>query len=107
MTKQLYIIEYENAHWCGGQLNVLVWAENADDAGILASDHMEETQRELFSDEMDDVPDDEKEEYENDSFVSINSVKPFGPAHDEWQFYQMPDQSEFYPVIGESDEDCK
>lgn len=97
MTKQLYLIDYECAHWCGGQSNVVVWAEDEDDAREVASYHMEEEMRELFSDEYED------EEHDDESSVSVNSVEEFGPAHDEWRFFLDPSQSQFYPIIGEPD----
>lgn len=97
MTKQLFIIEYEFAHWCGGSSNVVVWAEDADDAVILAEVHMEENMRELFWDEYaEDGPDDE-------SAFTVNSVEPFGPGHEQWGFFLDPTQDQFYPVIGEAE----
>lgn len=99
MTKQLYLIDYENAQWCGGQLNVVVWAQDADEAALLAEDHMTEVQRQLFADEYEDYA----EEYgeDDESPVSVNSVEPFGPKHEQWEFYLDPSQAEFYPVVGE------
>lgn len=95
--KQLYIIDYENAHWCGGQLNVCVWATDPEDARIEASDHMEQEQRELFSDQYEEEP-----EYSDDSAVSINSVEVFDETHPEWIYYNDPGQrAAFYPTIGE------
>jgi hypothetical protein len=95
MKKQLFLIDYECAHWCGGSSNVVVWAENEDHAELLAEVHMEENMRELFCDEYaEDGPDDE-------SAVTINSVEPFGPGHEQWVFFLDPTQNQFYPVIGE------
>jgi hypothetical protein len=95
MTKQLFIIEYESAHWCGGQSNVVVWAEDEAHAEILAEAHMEETMRELFSDEY------EEEGLDDESAVTINSVEPFCLGHEQWVFFLDPSQDQFYPVIGE------
>lgn len=103
MTKQLFIIDYECAHWCGGPSNVVVWAEDADDAREVASYHMEEEMRELFSDEYRDECDEEDCEHSDESAVTINSVEEFGPDHEEWQFFLDPSQSQFYPIIGEPD----
>ncbi len=98
MTKQLYLIDYENAHWCGGQLNVCVWAEDEDDARCIASDHMEEMQYELFADEYAEEGDDS---LSDESAVSINSVELFDENHEQWQFYLKPDQrASFYPTMG-------
>lgn len=92
MTK--YIIDYENSHWCGGQLFVVVNAKNEDEAQDLAEVHMTETQRELFSDEYE-----EDGEFEDESPYTVNSVEEFTPNHEYWRFYKDPSQSEFYPEI--------
>jgi hypothetical protein len=98
--KQRYLIDYENAHWCGGQMNVVVWAENETEAEILAADYMEETQREQFSQEYGDSVC-EDEEYEDESAVSINSIELFDEGHKEWEFFMNPTQrAAFYPIIG-------
>lgn len=105
MTKQLYIIDYECAHWCGGQSNVVVWAENADHALLLAEFHMEEDMRELFSDEYNDEYDEENEcgMYDEESAVTVNSIEVFNEDHEQWKFFCDPSQEGFYPVIGEPD----
>ena len=105
MTKQLFIIDYECAHWCGGSSNVVVWAEDEEHAKFLAEYHMEDAMRDLFSDEYNDVYDEELDagDYDNESAVTVNSVEAFGPGHDNWEFYLDAGQSEFYPVIGEPD----
>jgi hypothetical protein len=56
MDKQLFLITYESAHWCGASdTKVVVWAEDGVDAIFKASDHMEDEMWELFADEyMDD-----------------------------------------------------
>ena len=102
MTKQLFIIDYECAHWCGGQSNVVVWAENKDHARELAEVHMEEDMRELFFGEYDNSEEDGGL-YDDESAVSVNSVEEFGSTHDEWQFFLDPSQLQFYPIIGEPD----
>lgn len=98
--KQLFIIKYENAFWCGGELNVCVWALNPDDAVNEASDHMEESQRDLFQTEIDeDIA--EGGNADEDTQSTVTSVEFFNKDHNEWEFYQNPTQSEFYPVIGQ------
>ena len=98
MNKTLWLIDYENAHWCGGQLNVVVWAETADEALYLAEGHMEDCQRELFSDYVDEDSDEIDLE---ESFVSVSSVEEFNEDHESLKFFKMPGQESFYPVIGE------
>jgi hypothetical protein len=100
MTKQRYLIDYENAHWCGGQLNVVVWAKSEDEASTLAEDHMEETQRELFSGEYGDSADGGDEEYCDESAVSINSITLLDDKHKLWSYFTMRGQESFYPIVG-------
>lgn len=98
--KQRYLIDYENAHWCGGQMNVVVWADDEIDAVIKASDYMEDAQREQFSDEYGDSIS-EDEEYADESAVSVNSVDLFDEGHDQWEFFMNPVQRDnFYPIVG-------
>jgi hypothetical protein len=97
--KKLFLIDYENAHWCGGQLNVCVWAESGDEAVLLAEDHMADEQRELYSDEYMEAEDDWMAD---ECPYTVNRVEEFGPSHEEWKFYMDPTQrNEFYPTIGE------
>lgn len=93
------MIDYENAHWCGGQLHVVVWAQDEIEAEILASDFMEETQRELFSDEYGESLL-EDEEYEDESAVSVNSVELLDENHEYWKYFVDKTQESFYPIIG-------
>lgn len=99
MTKQLYIIDYENAHWCGGQLNVCVWADSPTEASLIAEDHMIDAQRELFYDEYAECEEGEDE----DCPYTINDIEVMDKNHECWEFFNRPDQSEFYPVIGTQD----
>lgn len=103
MTKQMYIIEYNSAHWCGASHQCVVWAKSAEQAEDLAGLFMEEHLRELYSDEY-NVDYDEDEglygEYDDESAYQVVSVEPFGPAHDCWEYFQDPTQAEFYPQIG-------
>lgn len=101
MTKQLYLIDYENAHWCGGQLHVVVWAESEDDAVCLAEVHMDQEQRELFSDEFQDAID-EDDDLDNEQSYTVNQVTVLDENNEFWQFYLDEGQrAAFYPTIGE------
>ena len=94
----LYVIEYENAHWCGGSLHCVVWADSEDEAAAFAVDHMETEQRELFSDEYEEEPNDEECAY------SISSVELLSES-DCAEFYRMADQRDaFYPCV--NPEEC-
>lgn len=90
MTK--YLIDYENAHWCGGQLYVVVNALDEDDAQMKAECFMEETQRELFADEY-------AEEFDDECAYTVNSVTVLDEDNEYWPFYKDPSQSSFYPEL--------
>lgn len=102
MNKQLYIIEYESAHFCGGESHCVVWAVNADDAQLEAGLHMEESMRELFRDEYNDEFEDSEEYglYDDESAYVINWCEPLTVQHPHWVYYTNPTQQDFYPVIG-------
>lgn len=105
--KKLYLIEYENAHWCGGESHVVVWAHSEDDAQEEASLHMEEAMRELYSTEYEEQAAEYGEEespYDEESAYIVNAVDEFGPEHSHWEYYQDPGQAEFYPVVGTKDD---
>ena len=91
-----YLIDYENAHWCGGQLYVVVNANSATEAEIKAESWMEETQRELFSDEYED---DSDGDFSDECSYTVNSVEEFDETHECWQYYKDPSQSSFYPEL--------
>jgi hypothetical protein len=91
--KQLFIIEYENAHWCGGQLNCLAWAHSPEGAIDAASEFMEETQRELFSDHYD-----EEGRYDGEPTVTVIGVMLMAGSEFE-KYYNDASQAEFYPVV--------
>lgn len=93
-----YLIDYENAHWCGGQLNVVVNAMSPDEAMEKAEVHMDECQRELFSSELEEALE-ENPDFDTDFVYVINSVEEFDETHPDWVFYKDPTQSEFYPEI--------
>lgn len=102
MFNRLYIIQYDSAHWCGGESHCVVWAENADEALLEASVFMEDNMRELFSAEYDDYYNDDTEAgaYDDESAYVVNWCEPLTPEHEHWEYFQDPSQSQFYPMLG-------
>ena len=87
--KQLYLIEFESAHWCGGRSNCVVLAENEQAAEKAADVHMSETMLELF-----DSDDEDASEY------VVNSVEVFTHDHEDWKYFIDNTQREhFYPCV--------
>lgn len=94
-----WIITYENAHWCGGELYVVVLdAETAEQAEFLAGDFMDETQRELFSDEIADAFE-EDPDFDDSYMASVTSIEVLDENNKHWEFYKNPSQASFYPEI--------
>ncbi len=95
---QLWLIEFDNAHWCCGQAHCVVWATSAFEAEGLAEAHMQEYQYDLFSDQYYDEPD-----MDDGLYYTIISVEPLEGSESE-QFYRDPKQREaFYPCVNPQD----
>ncbi len=90
--KQLYVIDYENAHWCGGQLHCVVWAESEYEAEELASYFMFETQYELFSSEY-------EEEASDECVYTVNSVELLEGSEHEVYYNDPIQRKNFYPCV--------
>lgn len=74
-----YLIEFENAHWCGGQSHVIVCAEDHTNAEIRASEHMHAYQTDLFSDEYEEIESDDECAY------TVLSVELLDENHEDWK----------------------
>ena len=96
--KQLYIIEYDNAHWCGGTLHCVAWANNENDAETAADLHMDECQRELFSDEYAQEP-----ELEEEPSYIVNSVELLKGSKVEPYYKDPVQRANFYPCVNPED----
>lgn len=105
MENKLFLINYEGAHWCGGRSACVVLATDEVEAELEAVEFMDETMRELFSDEyQDDLEDGGR--LDEDQAYTINSIEEFGPDHDQWKWFLDYDQrSNFYPCINFEFED--
>ena len=102
MQKQLYIIEYDSAHWCGGESHCVTWAESPDQAVLQAERHMDETMRELFADEYADCYDENTCEgyYDEEAAFAVISVEVLDERNPHWDYYQDPEQRvAFYPEV--------
>lgn len=94
MQKQLYIIEYESAHWCGGASHCVVWATSEDEARDIADPFMDEMMRELFSSEHEDEP-----EVDEDPAHSVNSVELLEGSEYEEYYADEQQRRNFYPCV--------
>ena len=93
MQKQLYIIEYESARWCGGASHCVVWAISEDEAALDADAFMEESMLELFSDE------DSDEEETGDVAHVVNWVKLMQGSGFEEYYADEQQRRHFYPCV--------
>ena len=96
--KQLYIISYESAHWCGGQSNCVVWANNEDEAQELAVFHMDEMMQELFSSEYEEDP-----ELQDDIIHVVNEVQLLVDSEFEEYYADPVQRANFYPCVNPED----
>ena len=72
-----YIIDFENAEWCGGGAYVIVKnCINESHAEAKAAEYMKDYQRELYSDH-----ESESENEDDSSAVSINSTELLDASH--------------------------
>jgi hypothetical protein len=80
----------------------VVWAYNADEAVLEASDFMEDNMRELFSSEYDDEFDEENEAgaYDDEQAYTVDWCELLTPEHEHWEYYVDATQADFYPEIG-------
>lgn len=88
----LYIIYAESANYCGYGQHFIVEAENEAQAEDLAYDLIDEHFYEQDESQL------LEEGFDLDGMVYANiiSVEEFDLAHECWQYYQDPKQSEFY-----------
>lgn len=97
--KQLYIIEYESAHWCGGVSHCVAWAESEEEAQDAAEEHMETEMRELFSDQIEEEIEENGEEFDSEPMSTVNWVKPLvGSDHEEY-YADENQRNNFYPCV--------
>lgn len=100
MEKQLYLIEYESAHWAGGSSHVVVRAECAKSAEFKAEEHMQSEMEELYSDEYDDHFKEEDEDLlEQEAAFHVVSIEKFDESHEYWKYFKDPEQSQFFPLV--------
>lgn len=92
--RQLYILEYESAHWCGGASHCVAWAENKQEAESEADSWMEESMLELFSDMHDDEPD-----LDDESAYTLNFVTPLAGSDFEKYYKDLQQRASFYPCV--------
>jgi len=90
---KLYLIEYSNAQYCGGDLTCVARGRSSAEALEYAAGFMENAQRELFFDSYEEDGEDP-----DDMCYVVDSCEEFTPAHPYWRYYQDPSQAEFYPL---------
>lgn len=100
--KQLFIIDYESAHWCGGQSHCVAWATNDGDATEAASEFMEEHMRELFSDELADDRVEGGDADEDVQYAVMNVQPLLGSGYEEYYADEVQ-RVNFYPCVNESE----
>ena len=88
----LYIIYAESANYCGYGQHFVVEANDESEAEDLVLESAEE----YFCEQDRDQLEEEGLDHEGMVFSNTVSVELFGPGHTAWEFYQDPEQSQFY-----------
>lgn len=91
--KQIYIITYDNAQWCGGELYCLVEATDETEAEEVAGQWMWESQIELFADHYEDEPLEDGDVPVGNVFVELLE------GSDYEEYAADPSQASFYPKV--------
>lgn len=95
-----FLIEYESARWAGASSHCVAEAETAAEAEDKASDFMEEDMRELYSDEDQELQDEQGSEATEDCSYSVIGVEEFDETHECWKYFIDATQSQFFPLVG-------
>lgn len=87
----LWLIYAESAHYCGYGQHFVVEAETDETAEIHAEHAINDYFYEQDGDQLleDDIDCD-------GCFYTICSIEQFDETHESWDWYNDPDQSEFY-----------
>ena len=95
--KQLYIIQYQSAHWCGGIATCVVWANSEKEATDKAECHMEDEMHELFADEI------EEEDLAHEPQAVVDHVQCL-VGHNLEEYYNDENHClNFYPCVNPED----
>ena len=103
MTKELYVVEFESANYCGAGEYCLVWASNEKDAEDAASAHAEEFYYEQDSEQWEE--ENEGESDEDVTWANMKSAYPLASdeAEDVRKYLLDPTQVRFYPIVNTND----
>lgn len=97
MSKELYVVYFESANYCGYGEHCLVWAVNEDDARDAASDYADN-----FYYEQDCAQYEEENDGDSDgvSWASIMEVYPLASDKaEDIRGYLLTAQKQFYPIV--------
>ena len=97
--KQLYVIYFESANYCGGGEHCVVWASSAEEAEDKAASYMNDF---YYEEDYDQFAEDTDGE-EADVWHTVISVELLSDS-DSKEFYADPAQrAAFYPCVNEED----
>lgn len=97
--KQLYVIYFTSANYCGYGEHCVVWAENEEKAREIAAPYAEAF---YYEDDYNQYVE-ENDGEDADAWASINTVELLIES-DSYEFYQDKEQREsFYPCVNPED----
>ncbi len=100
MTKELYVVEFESANYCGAPEHCVAWASNEDEAKEAASEYADSF---YYEQDCDQWHEENGEDEDPDMWANIMSAEPMSESR-HLEFYNMPDQrAAFYECVNEAD----
>lgn len=100
MDKELYVVYFESANYCGYGEHCLVWAEDEVDAEDQATEYAENFYMEQDGDQVrEDMDDSEDFEGPWASFTKEPYPLASDEAADIRKYLEDPTQVDFYPIV--------
>jgi hypothetical protein len=97
--KQLYVIYFESANYCGAGEHCVVWASSPEEAETKADYYMQD----YYYDQDYEQFAEENDGEEPDTYYNVVSVELLSES-DQLEFYNDPAQrAAFYPCVNEED----
>lgn len=89
----LFLAYCESANYAGYGQHFVIEAESASEAEVYLEHPADEYFWEQDSDHL------EEDDIEEGPYYSLERLEEFGPAHEQWVYYNKPSQAEFYTKV--------
>lgn len=95
--KELWVVEFESAHYAGASEHCLAWAENEDNAKDAAADWAEEFYYEQDQKQFLE----ENDSDDGESYANVVSAQLLVGSDFE-KYVNDPSQASFYPIVNDA-----